>query len=74
MKMRSAIEADLFVPHQRAEQNQHPGDPLAQVGARVDFKALPVIARVTPRTSSPKSAPPPVSDRDPGSSSGLEAT
>jgi len=50
MQNRSAIKIDLFARHQRAEQIDHLGDPLAQIEACIDFKALAAeIDRVAPR-------------------------
>ena len=40
MKEPSAIKNDLFAPHQRAEQIDHLGDPLAQIEVSIDFALL----------------------------------
>ena len=40
MKEPSAIKNDLFAAHQRAEQIDHLGDPLAQIEASIDFVQL----------------------------------
>ena len=60
MRKRSAIKNDLFAPHQRAEQIDHLGDPLSQIEACIDFKALAAeIDRVAPRPPSDKGGRPP---------------
>lgn len=60
MQNRSAIKIDLFARHQRAEQIDQLGDPLALIEACIDFKALAAeIDRVAPRAPNLKGGRPP---------------
>ena len=60
MKESSAIKNDLFAPHQRAEQIDHLGDPLAQIEASIDFALLAAeVDRVAPRVERAKGGRPP---------------
>lgn len=60
MQNRSAIKIDLFARHQRAEQIDQLGDPLALIEACIDFKALAAeIEQVAPCAPNLKGGRPP---------------
>ena len=60
MKEPSAIKNDLFAPHQRAEQIDHLGDPLAQIEVSIDFALLAAeVDRVAPRAERARGDRPP---------------